>query len=191
MAHISSCPSLAFIFTYINPHIISFTSPILHLGAQDNIFTSHIMSPQIKVTEFSSLAPTDDSRRTLSLYIMLFYRRRYTGRQLSVASLPTGICILHIMGTGRRAAVPSVFDLGHRRRALHLPPAEQSGHECACPTTFHVFIDLHSTIREQQVQTSNIISTDKYNPVRVTHQIHVNTSNATLPPPPAPSTNVL
>ena len=40
-------------------------------------------------------------------------------------------------------------------------------------------IDLHSTIREQQVQTSNIISTDKYNPVRVIHQIHVNTSNAT------------
>ena len=45
-------------------------------------------------------------------------------------------------------------------------------------------IDLHSTIREQQVQTSNIISTDKYNPVQVIHQIHVNTSNATLPPPP-------
>ena len=31
-------------------------------------------------------------------------------------------------------------------------------------------IDMHSTIPEQQVQTSNIISTDKYNPVRVTHQ---------------------
>ena len=27
--------------------------------------------------------------------------------------------------------------------------------------------DLHSTIREQQVQTSNIIYTDKYNPVRL------------------------
>ena len=30
-------------------------------------------------------------------------------------------------------------------------------------------IDLHSTVREQQVQTSNIIYTDKYNPVRVIH----------------------
>ena len=32
--------------------------------------------------------------------------------------------------------VPSVIELGHRRRALHLPPADQSGHQCACPTTF-------------------------------------------------------
>ena len=51
----------------------------------------------------SSLAPTHYSRRTLSLYIMLFYRQRYAGGQLSVASLPTGICILHIMGSGRRS----------------------------------------------------------------------------------------
>ena len=30
-------------------------------------------------------------------------------------------------------------------------------------------IDLHSTVREQPVQTSNIISTDKYNTVRSIH----------------------
>ena len=34
-------------------------------------------------------------------------------------------------------------------------------------------IDLHSTVREQQVQTSNTIYTDKYNPVRSIHQTHV------------------
>ena len=33
-------------------------------------------------------------------------------------------------------------------------------------------IDLTSTVREQQVQTSNTIFTDKYNPVRSIHQTH-------------------
>ena len=130
MAHISSCPSQAYIYLYINPHIISFTSPILHSGARDNIFPSHIMSPQIYVCFVQQLPPDP-----LYIYHILL-PRPHAGGHLSVASLPAGICILHIMDIGRRAIVPSVFELGHRRRALHLPPAEQSGHQCTCPTTF-------------------------------------------------------
>ena len=57
-----------------------------------------------------------------------------------------------------------------------LRPAEQFGPQCAGPTTFPLNIALHSTIREQQVHTSNITFTDKYNPVRVKHQ-HVNYLN--------------
>ena len=47
-------------------------------------------------------------------------------------------------------------------------------------------IDLHSTVREQQVQTSNTISTDKYDPVRSIHQTHAKHLKCyTTPPPPA------
>ena len=124
------------IFTYINPQIISFTSPILISGARDNISPSHITSPQYTSAAFSSLAPTPRSRRTLTIYTMFFYRRRYAGGQLSVASLPTGIGILISWALVDGQAAPSVFELGHRRRALHLSPAEQSGPQCAGPTTF-------------------------------------------------------
>ena len=77
-----------------------------------------------------------DSRRTLSIYSMSFYRRRYAGGQLSVASLPTGIGMVISWALVGGQAAPSVFELGHRRRALHLPPAAQSGPQCAGPTTF-------------------------------------------------------
>ena len=56
------------IITWINPHIITFTSPILISGEQDNIFPSHITSLQYTCAVFNSLAPTGSSRRTLSLY---------------------------------------------------------------------------------------------------------------------------
>ena len=125
------------IFTYINPHVISFSSPILNSGARDNIFTSHTMSRQII--------------RLLSLAV---WHRLTTFRR----TLP----ILHIMDSAHGRTAPSVFELGHRRR---ISP-DISAH-VQQPSLLN--IDLHSTVREQQVQTSNIISTDKYNPVRSIH----------------------
>ena len=77
------------IFTYINPHIISFASPILISGARDNIFPSHITSLQYTSAVFSRYAPTHDSRRTLSLYSMSSYRRRYAGGQFVRCLSPT------------------------------------------------------------------------------------------------------
>ena len=67
-------------------------------------------------------------------------------------------------------AAPRVFELGHVRRARHICTEEQFGPQCAGPTTLHLNIALHPTIREQQVYTSNITFKDKYNPVRVKHQ---------------------
>ena len=46
-------------------------------------------------------------------------------------------------------------------------------------------IALHSTIREQQVHTSNIYSTDKYNPVRVNTNTCKYLNCYITPPPPA------
>ena len=77
-------------------------------------------------------------------------------------------------------AAPRVFELGHVRRVLHLCTEEQFGPQCAGPTTLHLNIALHPTIRKQQVYTSNITFKDKYNPVRVKHQyIYIYTSIAT------------
>ena len=48
MAHISSCPFLAYsLHIYINPHIISFSSPILISGARNNIDHIHNISVRI------------------------------------------------------------------------------------------------------------------------------------------------
>ena len=41
--------------------------------------------------------------------------------------------------------------------------------QCAGLTSCLPNIDLFSMVREQQVQTSNTISTDKHNPIRVVH----------------------
>ena len=112
--------------TYINPHIISFTSPILISGARDNIFRSHITSPQYTSAAFNSLAPTDDSRRTLSLYSMSFYRRWYAGGKCVRGLTPTGLGRVISWALVGGQAAPSVFELGHRRRGLHLRPAAQS-----------------------------------------------------------------
>ena len=92
-------------------HIISFTSPTFNSGARDNIFPSHTMSRQIYVCSLQQSGTDWPLSAGLSLY--------------SISWTLVG---------GR--TVPSVLDLGYRRRALHLPPADQSGHQCACPTTF-------------------------------------------------------
>ena len=55
---------------------------------------------------------------------------------LSVASLPTSFGRVISWALVGGQAAPSVFELGHRRRALHLLQAAQSGPQCAGPTTF-------------------------------------------------------
>ena len=129
--------SISGIYLLISIHTL-YHSLVLSLSLVHEITYFHHTLRLLKYTSaaFNSLAPTDDSRRTLSIYSMSFYRRRYAGGQLSVASLPTGICILISWALVGGQAAPSVFELGHRRRALHLSPAEKSGPQCAGPTTF-------------------------------------------------------
>ena len=110
---------------------------------------------------FSSLAPTDDSRRTLSIYIMFFYRRPYAGY-------------------GRRAIVRGLIAGGHLYTSYHghwsagsCTQRVRTGTSPTCPTSSAGGTVRTSVCMSNKVQTSNIISTDKYNPVRVTHQIHV------------------
>ena len=130
--------SISGIYLLISIHTLYHSLSVLSLSLVHEITYFHDTLRLLKYTSaaFSSLAPTDDSRRTLSIYTMFFYRRRYASGQLSVASLPTGICILISWTLVGGQAAPSVFELGHRRRALHLPPAAQSGPQCAGPTTF-------------------------------------------------------
>ena len=101
-------------------------------------FPSHILIPVAQYTcaVFDSSALTDCSRRTLSLYSTTF-----TAGDVRRAICPwpqsdTGLgSFISWSLVGGRAA-PSVFELGHCRRALHLRPAEQFGPQCAGPTTF-------------------------------------------------------
>ena len=128
---------------------------------------------------FSSLAPTDDSRRTLSIYIIFFYPDH----------MPAGICpwphcrrafVCYISWTlvgGQLYPASSKWDIADVHYIFRRRNSPDISAHVQQPSLLN--IDMQSTIREQQVQTSNIISTEKYNPVRVTHQIHVNTSNAT------------
>ena len=135
---------LWYIFTYINPHVISFSSPILNSGARDNIFyITHYVSLNIRLPSSAAW------------------------HQLTTFCRP--LPILHIMDSGRRmnctqrpqsrispACSTSSAGGSDRRISAHVQQ----------PSLLN--IDLHSTVREQ-VQTSNIISTDKYNPVRGIH----------------------
>ena len=142
MAHILSCPSLAYIYVYQSTHNTIFNS-----GARDNIFhKSHNTLFLVVYTSalFGSLAPTHD---------------------LPPAPLSRGL------GAGGQTA-PRVLDIGYRRRARHLRRRQvrrTGAHQCACLTTFNPNITLYSSAREQKPQTSNTISNGKYNPVRSIH----------------------
>ena len=140
-SHIIMSISDIYQYLYQFTHYITFLSRILIPVAQDIIIPVHITSPQYMCAVFDSSALTDGCLRTLSLY-----------------------------SPGMSGAAPRVLELGHVRRALHLCPEDKFGPQCAGPTTLHLNIDLHPTIREQQVYTSNITFNDKYNPVRVKHQ---------------------
>ena len=160
------------IFTYINPHIISFTSPILISGTRDNIFPSHITSPQIYVRCVQQ--PGTNWRLPPDpLYIYhVLYRRRYAGGQLSVASAHCRRAFVYLYhghwSAGRLHPASSNWDIADMPYIFRRRNSPDLSAQVQQPSLLN--IDLHSTIREQQVQTSNIISTDKYNPVRVTHQ---------------------
>ena len=123
----------------INSHIITFLSRILIPVAQYIIFPVHITSPQYTCAAFDSSALTDGYLRTFSLY-----------------------------SPGHVRSCTRVFELGHVRRALHICPEDKFEPQCTGPTTLHLNIDMHPTIREQQVYTSNITFKDKDN--RVKHQ---------------------
>ena len=81
--------------------------------------------------------------------------------------------VLHIMDSGRR------INCTQRPRSSISPACSTSSAGGSVRRiSAHVQqpsllnIDLYSTVREQQVQTSNTISTDKYDPVRSIHQTH-------------------
>ena len=99
---------------------------------------------------------------------------------------PAPLC--HGLGAGGQTA-PKVRGISYPRHALHLRrrivPAHCPAHQCACLTTCIPNITLHSSVREQQPQTSNTISNGKYNPVRSIHQLHVKHLKCYTPPPPA------
>ena len=123
-------------FTYINPHIISFLSPILISGARNHIDHIHNISGRI--------------------YMCC---RQQPGTNWLVAR--GALCPLW-------GDAPDWFNLGHNPVSMRRSDISLLN------------IDLPSMVPEQQVQTSNIISIDKYNPFRSIHQTHINTSNATL-----------
>ena len=88
--------SISGIYLLISIHTL-YHSQVLSLIQVHEITYFHHTLCLLKYTSapFSSLAPIDSSRRTLSIYITLFTVYR--------GSLQAGICILHIMDTGRRA----------------------------------------------------------------------------------------
>ena len=102
---------------------------------------------------------------------------------------PTNSILISWILVGGQTA-PGVFDLGYSPTCPTSSSAVSPAHQCAWPATLRLNIDMSLTVLRKQVQTSNTKSTDKCNPVRSIPQTHINTSNATQPPPP-PSTNVL
>ena len=146
MAHISSCPSLAYIYLYQSTHNIIHKSYLKFRCTRYHISITHSSNVSSNIRLLSSAA----------WHRLTTYRRPFS--------------ILYIMDSGRRT------NCTQRPRFRIL---------LVCSTSFaggsvrhisaHVQqpsllnIDLYPTVREQQVQTSNIISTDKYNPVRSIH----------------------
>ena len=109
---------------------------------------------------------------------MLFYPRRYAGGQLSVASLPTGICILHIMGFGRRS---TCTQCPRSRTLADVPYICVRGQSCASVCMISNLASKYRSVLDgfENNKSSKKISTDKYNPVRSVPQTQINTSNAT------------
>ena len=163
--------SISGIYLLISIHTL-YHSLVLSLSLVHEITYFHHTLRLLKYTSaaLSSLAPTDDSRRTLSIYTMFF-----TDGDMPAGNCPCPHCRRAFVylyhghwSAGRLHPASSNWDIAdvpyifRRRNSPDLSAQVQQ------PSLLN--IDLHSTIREQQVQTSNIISTDKYNPVRVTHQ---------------------
>ena len=110
MAHISSCPSLVYIYLYQSTRI-SFTSPILNSGARDNIFYfTHYVSSNIHLLPSAVWHRLTTFRRPLS--------------------------ILYIMDSGRRTNCTQRPRSRISPACSTSSPAVSPAHQCACPTTF-------------------------------------------------------
>ena len=145
MAHISSCPSLAYIYLYQSTHNIIHKSYLKIQVHEITYYTSHTyMSRHLYVCSLQQSGTDWRLTAGLSLY-----------------------SISWTLAGGQTA--PSVPDLGYRQRALHFRRRSVRRISAHVQQPSLLNIDLYSTVREQQVQTSNIISTDKYNPVRSIH----------------------
>ena len=84
-------------FTYINPHVISFSSPILNSGARDNIFyIKHYVSLNIRLPTSAAWHQLNPFRRTLSISIIY-------SLLCTVASASADKLYTHIMDSGRRS----------------------------------------------------------------------------------------
>ena len=160
--------SISGIYLLISIHTLYHSQVVSLIQVHEITYFNHTLC-LLKYTSapFSSLAPTDSSRRTLSISIIFFtvYRGLITGGHLYTpyhGHWSAANCTQRL----RTGTSPDI--------SVHVQQ----------PSLLN--IDLHSTIREQQVQTSNILSTDKYNPVRVTHQIHVKHLKCYTTPPPSP-----
>ena len=138
--------SISGIYLLISIHTL-YHSQVLSLIQVHEITYFHHTLCLVKYTSalFSSLAPTDHFPPA-SPYTP------YHGRRMNCTQLPQS----------RISPACSTSSAGGsvRRISAHVQQ----------PSLLN--IDLHSTVREQQVQTSNTISTDKYNPVRSIHQTH-------------------
>ena len=129
--------SISGTYLLISIHTL-YHSLVLSLTQVHEITYFHHTLRLLKYTSaaFSSLAPTPCSRRTLSIYTMFFYRRRYAGGQLSVASLPTGICILIYHG---------YWSAGSCTQRL------RTGTSPTCPTSF-----AGGTVRTSMRRSNNL-----------------------------------
>ena len=167
MAHISSCPSLAYIYLY-HSLVLSF------IQVHEITYFHHTLC-LLKYTSavFSSLAPTETPAGP-SLYIACSF---------TAGDMPAGNCLWPHCGRA------FVYFISCALVGGQLHPASSNWDIADVPYIFrrrnspdisaHVQqpsllnIDMHSTIREQPVQISNIISTDKYNPVSGLYTKHM------------------
>ena len=121
MAHISSCPSLAYLYIYQSTRYIILKS----YRKRDNIFyITQYISLNIRLLSSAAWHQLAPYRQTLSISII--YSLPWT-----VASASA-----HIMDSGRGQTVPSVLDLGYSPACPASLPVVYPAHQCACPTTF-------------------------------------------------------
>ena len=99
--------SISGIYLLISIHTL-YHSLVLSFTQVHEITYFHHTLCLLKYTSasFSSLAPTDDSRRTLSIYIIFFYTDHMPAGNLSMASLPAGNCTQRLR-TGTSPTCPT------------------------------------------------------------------------------------
>ena len=165
-SHIIMHVHLWHIFTYINSHTISFTSPILNSGARDNIFhITQYVSSKYTSALVNSLPPTDYFPPASP----------YTSYQ--------GHCRWANCTQRLRSSTSPAYSTSSAGGSMRISAHVQQ------PSPLN--IDLHLTVREQQVQTSNH---NIYGQVQSRPEYTPNTCkylNCYTTPPPPPSTKVL